>query len=62
MTIGLIDVDGHIPVEEVVKAVGAGVSEAIKTAMEAAKEADGADTVEVTAETEVEATAETKEE
>ena len=29
-----------IPVEEVVKAVGAGVSEAIKTAMEAAKEAD----------------------
>lgn len=40
-----------IPVEEVVKAVGAGVSEAIKTAMEAAKEADGADTVEVTAET-----------
>lgn len=51
-----------IPVEEVVKAVGAGVSEAIKTAMEAAKEADGADTVEVTAETEVEATVETKEE
>lgn len=51
-----------IPVEEVVKAVGAGVSEAIKTAMEAAKEADGAATVEVTAETEVEATAETKEE
>lgn len=40
-----------IPVEEVVKAVGAGVSEAIKTAMEAAKEADGAATVEVTAET-----------
>ena len=39
-----------IPVEEVVKAVGAGVSEAIKTAMEAAKEADGAATVEVTAE------------
>ena len=51
-----------IPVEEVVKAVGAGVSEAIKTAMEAAKEADGAATVEVTAETEVEATVETKEE
>ena len=43
-----------IPVEEVVKAVGAGVSEAIKTAMEAAKEADGAATVEVTAKTEVE--------
>ena len=40
-----------IPVEEVVKAVGAGVSEAIKTAMEAAKEADGAATVEDTAET-----------
>ena len=51
-----------IPVEEVVKAVGAGVSEAIKTAMEAAKEADGAATVEVTAETEVEVAAETKEE
>ena len=51
-----------IPVEEVVKAVGAGVSEAIKTAMEAAKEADGAATVEVTAETEVETTMETKEE
>lgn len=51
-----------IPVEEVVKAVGAGVSEAIKTAMEAAKEADGAATVEVTAETEVETTVETKEE
>lgn len=51
-----------IPVEEVVKAVGAGVSEAIKTAMEAAKEADGAATVEVTAETEVEAVVETKEE
>ena len=51
-----------IPVEEVVKAVGAGVSEAIKTAMEAAKEADGAATVEVTAETEVEATVEAKEE
>ena len=51
-----------IPVEEVVKAVGAGVSEAIKTAMEAAKEADGAATVEVTAKTEVEVAAETKEE
>ena len=51
-----------IPVEEVVKAVGAGVSEAIKTAMEAAKATDTEATVEVKTETEIETTAETKEE
>ena len=60
--IGSVNVADGFPVEEVAKAVGAGVSAAIKTAVEAATATDGADTVEVTAETEVEVAAETKEE
>ena len=49
--IGAVTVADGIPVEQIAHAVGAGVSAAIKTAVEAATATDGADTVEVTAET-----------